>query len=640
MKDAYLLLGDGQIFKGKRIGSERDAVGELVFTTAMVGCNKTLSDPNYYGQLLLFTFPAVGNCGLITADFESGGVHAFGVVVRELCGAPSNFRSEGTLGDYLQKADVPGICGVDTRRLTAILRDKGTMNACICADPTAVDMDALNGYAVGDAVARVSVKEKTHYETPDARCRVSLLDYGTSAELLAELQSRGCAVTVYPQHRPAEAIVADRPEGVLLGDGPGDPKISPQRIETVRALCGKTPLFAVGLGHELLALAAQLCTKPTLIPQALLHYERGICAEDAFSAHGKRAFIMSHVLDMTGAPIVLVSAVPVLRSMGYEVLVLGPSDGGSLHLFLDAGASVITRSSCRNVSVAWGMALCADFVIANTVVMARAVRALSGTAVPVLWWLHDAFAGYPHIAHQIPTQLGENVRVYSVGSHAANAMHAVRPEFEIRPLIYGLPDYAAENFVCTDLGYNRGRPLFATVGSFERRKGHDIFCKAIRLLPPEVREKASFLFVGQAADKEMMDSVRALTADYPENVYYCKRLTRDEIKSLMEQCTGLVCASRDDPMPTFVTEGLIFGKPSIVSEHTGTAGLISEGRNGFVSHNDDPQQLAVLLEHAIEHPEELASMRTECRKMYEQYYSKEAFEQTLRAAVEDLTAKK
>ena len=239
--------------------------------------------------------------------------------------------------------------------------------------------------------------------------------------------------------------------------------------------------------------------------------------------------------------------------------------------------------------------------------------------------------------HQFCLQTSKRI---IVNADNANAMRAVRPEFEIRPLIYGLPDYAAENFVRTDLGYNRGRPLFATVGSFERRKGHDIFCKAIRLLPPEVREKASFLFVGQAADKEMMDSVRALTADYPENVYYCKRLTRDEIKSLMEQCTGLVCASRDDPMPTFVTEGLIFGKPSIVSEHTGTAGLISEGQNGFVYHNDDPQQLAVLLEHAIEHPEELASMRTECRKMYEQYYSKEAFEQTLRAAVEDLTAKK
>ena len=388
---------------------------------------------------------------------------------------------------------------------------------------------------------------------------------------------------------------------------------------------------------ELLALAAQLCTKPTLIPQALLHYERGICAEDAFSAHGKRAFIMSHVLDMTGAPIVLVSAVPVLRSMGYEVLVLGPSDGGSLHLFLDAGASVITRSSCRNVSDAWGMALCADFVIANTVVMARAVRALSGTAVPVLWWLHDAFAGYPHIAHQIPTQLGENVRVYSVGSHAANAMHAVRPEFEIRPLIYGLPDYAAENFVRTDLGYNRDRPLFATVGSFERRKGHDIFCKAIRLLPPEVREKASFLFVGQAADKEMMDSVRALTADYPENVYYCKRLTRDEIKSLMEQCTGLVCASRDDPMPTFVTEGLIFGKPSIVSEHTGTAGLVTEGVDGFLYKDDDPQQLADKLAWAIEHPEALAAMHGSCRRLYEQQFSNESYVATLTRLVKELT---
>ncbi len=391
---------------------------------------------------------------------------------------------------------------------------------------------------------------------------------------------------------------------------------------------------------ELLILAAQLCEKPVRIPQALLHYERGICAEDAFSAHSKRAFIMSHVLDMTGAPIVLVSAVPVLRSMGYEVVVLGPSEGGSLQLFLDAGAAVVTRSACRNASDVWGLAFCADFVIANTVVMARAVRALSGTEVPTLWWLHDAFAGYPHIAHQIPTELSENVKVYSVGYHAANAMHAVRPNFEIRQLVYGLPDYAAENFVRTDLGYNCGRPLFATVGSFERRKGHDIFCKAIRLLPPELREKASFLFVGQASDKEMMDSVRALTADYPENVFYCKRLTRDEIKSLMEQCSCLVCASRDDPMPTFVTEGLIFGKPSIVSEHTGTAGLITEGVDGFVYHDDDPQQLADLLARAIENPEKLASMRTDCRKMYEKYYSKGAFEETLKAAVEDLTAKK
>ena len=256
---------------------------------------------------------------------------------------------------------------------------------------------------------------------------------------------------------------------------------------------------------------------------------------------------MSHLLDMTGAPIVLVSAVPVLRSMGYEVVVLGPEDGGSMPLFLEAGATVITRKGCVQSPLLWGLALCADLVLANTVVEARAVRALSGARVPVLWWLHDAFAGYPHIAHQIPRELGENIRLYSVGSHAANAMHSVRPEFNIRPLIYGLPDYAAEKFSHYDLSYAGGRPLFATVGSFENRKGQDIFCKAIRLLPPETMKKASFLFVGKAAEAEMMDAVRSLTADCPDNVFYVKRLTRDEIKSLMAQCTCLVCASRDDP---------------------------------------------------------------------------------------------
>ena len=330
---------------------------------------------------------------------------------------------------------------------------------------------------------------------------------------------------------------------------------------------------------ELLTLAAKLRRSHVCLPLALAHYERDICAEDVWSVKGKRVFIMSHLLDMTGAPIVLVSAVPVLRSMGYEVVVLGPEDGGSMPLFLEAGATVITRKGCVQSPLLWGLALCADLVLANTVVEARAVRALSGARVPVLWWLHDAFAGYPHIAHQIPRELGENIRLYSVGSHAANAMHSVRPEFNIRPLIYGLPDYAAE----------------------------------------------------------MMDAVRSLTADCPDNVFYVKRLTRDEIKSLMAQCTCLVCASRDDPMPTFVTEGLIFGKPAIVSEHTGTAGLITEGVDGFVYEDDDPEKLAERLAWAIEHPEKLAAMRPACRELYESHYSKQAFSDSLQQAVKELT---
>lgn len=387
---------------------------------------------------------------------------------------------------------------------------------------------------------------------------------------------------------------------------------------------------------ELLTLAAKLSQNHTCLPLALAHYERDICAEDVWSAAGKRVFVMSHLLDMTGAPIVLVSAVPVLRSMGYEVVVLGPEDGGSMQLFLDAGATVITRLGCVSSPLLWGLALCSDLVLANTVVEARAVRALSGAHVPVLWWLHDAFAGYPHIAHQIPKTIGKNVKLYSVGSHAAAAMHSVRPEFEIRPLIYGLPDYAAESFSHYDLSYAGGRPLFATVGSFEIRKGQDIFCNAIRLLPSDIRKKASFLFVGKAADAAMMDAVRSLTADYPKDVFYVKRLTRDEIKSLMSQCACLVCASRDDPMPTFVTEGLIFGKPAIVSEHTGTAGVITEGVDGFVYDDDDPEQLAKKLEWAICHPDELAAMRPACRRLYETHYSKQAFADGLAQAVTEM----
>ena len=149
--------------------------------------------------------------------------------------------------------------------------------------------------------------------------------------------------------------------------------------------------------------------------------------------------------------------------------------------------------------------------------------------------------------------------------------------------------------------------------------------------------ESAFLFVGKAADKSLKNAVDALVEDYPDTVFYRKRLERPEIKSLMDQCTCVVCASRDDPMPTFVTEGLIFGKPSIVSEHTGTAGLITEGVDGFVYKDDDPDQLAKVLEHAILHPEQLAAMKADCRKMYEKYYSNEAYVATLTRLVNEST---
>ena len=388
---------------------------------------------------------------------------------------------------------------------------------------------------------------------------------------------------------------------------------------------------------ELLRLAHSMAQHSCRIPQALLHFRRELCADDVFSAKGRRALILSHELTMTGAPIVLVSAVPVLRSLGFEVVVLGPADEGSLPLFLDAGAAVVTRPDCVTSSALWGLATSADLVLANTVVEAPVVNTLNGSFVPVLWWLHDAFAGYPFISHSIPKALGKNIHVCAVGSHATAAMHSVRPDFEIEQLIYGLPDYAAEQFPRYDISFAGGRPLFVTVGSLEHRKGPDIFCNAIRLLPSAVREKAAFLFVGKAADKGMYNAVDSLVRDYPQTVFYRKRLERPEVKSLMEQCNCVVCASRDDPMPTFVTEGLIFGKPSIVSEHTGTAGLVTEGVDGFLYKDDDPQQLADKLTWAIEHPEALAAMHDSCRRLYEQQFSNESYVATLTRLVKELT---
>ena len=388
----------------------------------------------------------------------------------------------------------------------------------------------------------------------------------------------------------------------------------------------------------LLALAIRLTEQPVHIPQALLRYRREPSAEDIFSQQGRRALLLSHVLDMTGAPIVLVSAVPVLRQMGYEVAVLGPGDGGSLPLFVEAGATAVTHPDCVSSPGLWGLASAADLVVANTIVEVKAIRALNGGPVPVLWWLHDAFVGYGYLSHLIPRELEPNIRVCAVGSHATAAMHAHRPGFAIGQLIYGLPDYAQDAFEPYDTGYAGGLPLFVSVGAFEMRKGQDILADAIRLLPDELRAKAAFLFVGKGADKRLLAQVQQLCADYPQNVFYVSRLTRDEIKSLMQQCACTVCSSRDDPMPTFVTEGLIFGKPGIVSEHTGTAGLITEGVDGFVYHGDSPAALAEAMAKLIANPGLAARMAPACRALYERHYSKQAFADTLRSEVQALLA--
>ena len=255
MKKGYLILQDGQVFEGVRFGAETDTVGELVFTTGMCGYVETLTDPSYAGQIVMQTYPLIGNYGIIREDFE-GACCVKGYVVREYCDTPSNFRTDCDLDAYLKEQGVPGLCGVDTRELTRIIREHGVMNAAIC-DEIPADLTPIETYAVTGVVEAVSCKESSVYPAEgEERFRVSLLDYGAKRNIVRELQKRGCTVTVLPASTSAEDILAADPDGVMLSNGPGDPAENTYQIEQIRKLLGKVPMFGICLGHQLTALAA------------------------------------------------------------------------------------------------------------------------------------------------------------------------------------------------------------------------------------------------------------------------------------------------------------------------------------------------------------------------------------------------
>ena len=255
MKKGYLILQDGQVFEGVRFGAETDTVGELVFTTGMCGYVETLTDPSYAGQIVMQTYPLIGNYGIIREDFE-GACCVKGYVVREYCDTPSNFRTDCDLDTYLKEQGVPGLCGVDTRELTRIIREHGVMNAAIC-DEIPADLTPIKTYAITGVVEAVSCTEPDRYQAEgEERFRVSLLDYGAKRNIVRELQKRGCTVTVLPATTSAEEILAADPDGVMLSNGPGDPAENTYQIEQIRKLLGKVPMFGICLGHQLTALAA------------------------------------------------------------------------------------------------------------------------------------------------------------------------------------------------------------------------------------------------------------------------------------------------------------------------------------------------------------------------------------------------
>ena len=253
---AFLILEDGTVFTGTSIGSTRDMISEIVFNTSMTGYLEVLTDPSYAGQAVVMTYPLIGNYG-ITPDMESKKPWPDGYIVRELSRMPSNFRCEGTIQDFLKKYDIPGIAGVDTRALTKILREKGTMNGMITTNEN-YDLEEviskLKNYKVEGVVSKVTCEEK--YVLEGTGKKVALLDLGAKKNIAKSLNDRGCEVTVYPADTTAEEIIASNPDGIMLSNGPGDPAECTSIIKEIKKLYETDiPIFAICLGHQLMALA-------------------------------------------------------------------------------------------------------------------------------------------------------------------------------------------------------------------------------------------------------------------------------------------------------------------------------------------------------------------------------------------------
>lgn len=266
--EGLIYLEDGTVFKGKGFGAGRTAVGELVFNTAMTGYQEILTDPSYKGQIINMTYPIIGNYGVSQVDNESERIHAFGLVIKDLCDTPSNSMSVKSIDQWLKGHGVPGVAGVDTRMITRKIRNAGTMKCLISTEGISIS-DARekceNATLRGDWMKEVSPKGKYQMapgkellqESESSRLKVAVLDLGAKGSMLSCLRERGCRLTVYPYGTAAEEILEGKPDGIFITNGPGNPEEATEVIEEVKQLISKCelPMFGVSLGHQILAIA-------------------------------------------------------------------------------------------------------------------------------------------------------------------------------------------------------------------------------------------------------------------------------------------------------------------------------------------------------------------------------------------------
>lgn len=257
---AYLMLADGQVFEGMSFGAKGTVIGEVVFTTGLTGYQETLTDPSYFGQIVTQTFPLIGNYGVNEYDSESMRSYVSGYIVREWCAMPSNFRSEGNINDFLIKHNIVGICDIDTRRLTRIIREVGVMNGIITTEDVYSNkekfLEQVRSFSIKDAVKSVTVQQAGSFTPEVKKYKVVLFDFGYKKNIRNELVNRNCEVVVVPADTTAEQVKELNPDGIMFSNGPGDPAENTEIINNIREIQKLgIPIFGICLGHQLMALA-------------------------------------------------------------------------------------------------------------------------------------------------------------------------------------------------------------------------------------------------------------------------------------------------------------------------------------------------------------------------------------------------
>ena len=267
-KKAWLVLANGMVLEGKSMGCTGTVVGEIVFATGMTGYQETLTDPSYYGQIVIQTFPLVGNYGINSMDGESQRCWLKGYIVREWCEVPSNFRCEETLDVFLKQQQVIGLYDVDTRHLTKIIRETGVMNGAITTDENYVKealLEQIHAFSVKDAVKSVTCPQPEEFPSLEHTRKVVLFDFGYKFNIRRELVKRGCDVIVVPAYTTAEEIKQLNPDGIMLSNGPGDPSENVEIVENLKEIMKlNIPIFGICLGHQLMALANRGANQPVI----------------------------------------------------------------------------------------------------------------------------------------------------------------------------------------------------------------------------------------------------------------------------------------------------------------------------------------------------------------------------------------